>query len=136
MATPALSIRQPWVELILSGKKSIEIRRWMTHYTGPVWLHASRTRDCTNEKLASNNLDYGGFVGQANLCAVTPFTESDWEELRDLHLDQGSFQQGLYAWFFCSPKRLTRAFEAPGRLKLFHPTPEEIKALESLTLNR
>ena len=30
----ALSIRQPWAELILQGRKTIELRTWKTCYRG------------------------------------------------------------------------------------------------------
>ena len=30
----ALSIRQPWAELILQGRKTIELRTWKTSYRG------------------------------------------------------------------------------------------------------
>lgn len=38
---PALSIRQPWVWMILNVGKDIENRTWQTHYRGKVLLHAS-----------------------------------------------------------------------------------------------
>ncbi len=41
----ALSIRQPWVELILLGRKTIEVRSWTTRHRGPLWLHAGMARD-------------------------------------------------------------------------------------------
>jgi hypothetical protein len=37
-----LSIRQPWVWLILYGGKDIENRDWNTHVRGPILLHASQ----------------------------------------------------------------------------------------------
>jgi len=42
---PALSIKQPWAELILRGRKQIEVRSWSTAYRGFVWLHTGRSRD-------------------------------------------------------------------------------------------
>ncbi len=38
----AISIRQPWVELILRGKKRIEYRSIPTNIRGPVYLYASQ----------------------------------------------------------------------------------------------
>jgi len=38
----ALSIQQPWAELILRGLKTIEIRRTPARPQGPVYLYASR----------------------------------------------------------------------------------------------
>lgn len=41
----ALSIKQPWATLILSGLKSIEIRRWRTSIRGPIFIHAAKIPD-------------------------------------------------------------------------------------------
>jgi hypothetical protein len=34
----ALSIKEPWLTLIVDGKKTIETRTWMTDYRGPLLL--------------------------------------------------------------------------------------------------
>lgn len=36
----ALSIKQPWASLIASGRKTIELRSWRTHYRGPLVICA------------------------------------------------------------------------------------------------
>lgn len=41
----ALSIRQPWAALIMSGQKQVENRSWATKVRGPIWIHASKTYD-------------------------------------------------------------------------------------------
>ncbi|WP_459939205.1 ASCH domain-containing protein [Desulfonatronum parangueonense] len=41
----ALSIRHPWVELILLGRKTIEVGSGTTRHRGPLWLHAGMTRE-------------------------------------------------------------------------------------------
>ena len=38
----ALSIKEPWASLIISGKKNIETRTWKTKYRGPVLLYVSK----------------------------------------------------------------------------------------------
>lgn len=37
-----LSIRRPWIDHILTGRKTIEVRTWTTHHSGPLALHASK----------------------------------------------------------------------------------------------
>lgn len=39
----ALSIKQPWANLIASGKKTIETRLWATDYRGPLLIVSSKT---------------------------------------------------------------------------------------------
>ena len=41
----ALSVRQPWAELIARGEKTIEIRDWATKHRGPLLIVASKRPD-------------------------------------------------------------------------------------------
>lgn len=41
----AISIRQPWADLIVSGLKDIENRTWNTTHRGKLLIHASQTFD-------------------------------------------------------------------------------------------
>ncbi|MDP1570358.1 MAG: ASCH domain-containing protein [Vicinamibacterales bacterium] len=41
----ALTIHQPWAELIARGDKPIENRTWSTSYRGALLIHASRSRE-------------------------------------------------------------------------------------------
>jgi ASCH domain-containing protein len=36
----AISIKQPWIDLILRGHKSMELRGWNVHHRGRIALHA------------------------------------------------------------------------------------------------
>lgn len=45
----ALSLKQPWAELVVSGKKIIEIRKWNTKFRGEFLIHASRNTDAKAE---------------------------------------------------------------------------------------
>ena len=38
-----LTIREPWCELILSGKKTVEVRKMRTHYRGWIILTCSKS---------------------------------------------------------------------------------------------
>jgi hypothetical protein len=41
----AICLKQPWAELVASGKKTIETRGWRTGYRGPLLVVASRIPD-------------------------------------------------------------------------------------------
>ncbi len=41
----ALSIRQPWSWLIVSGIKDVENRRWHTAFRGRIYVHAGKSFD-------------------------------------------------------------------------------------------
>lgn len=44
----ALSFRQPWAELVLQGRKTMDLRTYNTHYRGRLAIHASQTFDRDN----------------------------------------------------------------------------------------
>ena len=39
----ALSVKQPWANMIASGRKTIETRTWATRYRGPILILSSLT---------------------------------------------------------------------------------------------
>ena len=131
---PALSIRQPWAELILSGRKTIEIRTWSTSYRGPLWLHAGRKEDPELQRYFKlRNLFHGGFVGQAVISSVLRLDKDRWERWRYLHLSEGPMPPEVYGWVLRDPNRFARPLPAPGSLGLFIPPPESQRALREAT---
>jgi len=38
----AISLKQPWANLVTSGKKTIETRTWKTSYRGPILIVSSK----------------------------------------------------------------------------------------------
>jgi ASCH domain len=123
---PGLSVRQPWAELIVSGKKPIEIRRWRTDYRGRIWIHAPQHSDeVLDQRFGLGDLFRGGYIGSAELTSIERIDERRWEAWRAQHLDPGPFQHDLFAWVLAYPRRLKRPVAAPGALGLFR-IPEEI----------
>jgi hypothetical protein len=51
-----LSLKQPFAELLVSGKKTIELRKWNTKFRGKFLIHASKNLD--EERASSLNIDY------------------------------------------------------------------------------
>lgn len=127
---PALSIRQPWAELILRESKTIELRKWQTDYRGLIWLHAAKTFDPSAPPLPSGEEPFrGGFVGCAVLASILPIDEHRWENWRHQHCDTGSFIPGMYGWLFSSVLRFKKPIAARGFPGLFYPEPEDMRQL-------
>jgi ASCH domain len=58
-ALRALSVRQPWAELILRGEKTIEYRSQPTKVRGKIYIYASATRyDPSEEEEFQADLDF------------------------------------------------------------------------------
>ena len=130
MTVPALSIRQPWAELILRGVKRVELRSWHTHYRGPLWIHTGRRVDSAAAALHGISDPYaGGYVGGATLAAVVELDVGRWSQWADLHLG-GGYEPGQHGWVLTDVGRLADPVPAPGRLGLFYPEAEVAEELE------
>jgi len=122
---PALSIRQPWAELILMGRKTIEVRTWTTDYRGPLVIHVGiRSNRELEAALGFHDLFHGGFVGVVTLLDVRPFDRDSWEALRSGHLSVGPMPIGAMAWHVGAPRSFEKPISGRGELGLFQPPPE------------
>lgn len=116
-----LSIRQPWVELILLGRKTVEVRGWHTAYHGLLLLHASSTLDfgiCDRFGFDPDRLPLGAIVGSVDLVGCTRFTQDTWRSLAAAHLTSQEFTPRLFGWILSNPRRI-QPKEFRGRLGLF-----------------
>lgn len=81
----ALAIQQPWAELILQGKKTIEIRSTMTNQRGLIYVYASRKPSqlpCALVAAAEHHLEIeqlskGVILGTVELMDARPAKASD-----------------------------------------------------------
>ena len=84
----ALSIRQPWAWLIVSGLKDIENRSWDTAHRGETLVHAGVRRPSEDELLAIEEdydvvidraaLQFGGVIGAVNVTGMVEDHASKW----------------------------------------------------------
>src|SRR3972149_477110 len=68
-----LSVSQPFANLIVQGKKTIELRRWNTNFRGEFLIHSPqkiRIDDCKRLKINQKSLIRGAIIGKADLYDV------------------------------------------------------------------
>jgi hypothetical protein len=129
---PALSIRQPWAELIMQGRKTLEIRTWKAGYRGPIWIHTGlHVDEALDTRFALRDLFRGGLIGVVELKSIEPVDEIGWEAWRDRHLDFGPFKQGLFVWVLSNPKRLHSPVRTSGRTGLYPLDPQLLSRLSA-----
>jgi hypothetical protein len=105
----ALTIRQPWAELIIQGRKSIELREWRTKHRGILAIHAGKkvnTVECRKHDLDPDKLTKGAIIGTVRIDDVIEFTQKSWEELRDQHLSDEPSPGEWKGWKLRNPCRL------------------------------
>jgi hypothetical protein len=68
--------RQPYAEFLVSGMKTIEVRKWKTKFRGQLFVHASKNIDekaCKRLKIDHAKLVTGAIVEKANLYNVMSY---------------------------------------------------------------
>jgi CheY-like chemotaxis protein len=86
----ALSIKQPWAELIALGRKRIEYRTWKGDHRGPLLVVASTARQ--DEKCRENGLDPAALPYGKAVCVVDVVSVTG--------------DDGNYEWHLRNPRRV------------------------------
>jgi hypothetical protein len=99
----ALSIQQPWANMIASGDKSIETRTWKTNHRGPLLIVSSKTPDIAPAGYA---------IAVAELVDCRPMSVLDEPAARCRKYD------GAFAWVLDNVHRI-EPFPVRGQPGLF-----------------
>lgn len=110
-----LSLKQPFAELVVSGKKTIELRNWRTKFRGKFLIHASKTPDPkAMKKFDFEKLPVGVIVGETELTDVKKYkNDSEHKKDKNKHLADSSW--GKYGFILKNAKRI-KPIEAKGKL--------------------
>src|SRR3989338_2938584 len=105
-----LSLKQPYAELVVSGKKTVELRKWNTKFRGKFFIHASKIPDrSAMRRFGFSFLPLGKIVGSANLAFVKVYSDEE-EHNRDKDKHLASFLWGRYGFVLINPERLDGPF--------------------------
>jgi ASC-1-like (ASCH) protein len=119
----ALSLRQPYAELIVSGKKTIEVRNWNTKFRGEFLVHASKQvmkDDCKKEQLDPNNITTGAVVGKAKLVDVKKYRSiEEFEKDQNKHSASTIFFKKPCYGFVLENAERCETIPAKGSLNFF-----------------
>ncbi len=118
-----LSIRQPWADLIIQGRKTLELRTWTVKYRGPLAIHASQTVEreaCLAHGLDPDQVTAGALIGMVDLVEIVELDASSYEASRAEHLADEPWSGGpLYGWRLANPRPLPEPLPMRGRMGLF-----------------
>jgi predicted transcriptional regulator len=115
-----LSLKQPYAELLISGKKTIELRNWNTSFRGKFLVHASKNID-KDLGIDYNKVTRGAIIGSAVLYDVKQYRNKlDLELDKNKHLaDIKKFGFRRYGFMIKNAHRFRRSIPYPGILKFF-----------------
>ncbi len=114
-----LSLRQPYAELVIARRKTIETRTWNTNFRGKFLIHASKTIDkeiSTILNIDCRKLTKGAIIGFAVLYDVKKYTnEHDFAADKDKHLSI-KFTKPKYGFLLeSSAKKLDKPIPIAGQ---------------------
>jgi hypothetical protein len=106
----ALSVKQPWAELIARGTKKKEFRSWSRSSFGDLLIVASKSAD--EDAMDEEGLEPASLVYGRAVCVVEFFKVTGDED--------------DYAWHFRNPRRV-EPVEIRGSASLYHVPDERIR---------
>lgn len=100
-----LTIKQPFVDLILTSEKTLEIRTWQTKHRGRLYIQSSQSPKIDG-KLS------GYLLGFVDLIDIRKMRKSDEKSAHTRYIDNA------YAWILKNPQRI-RPIPLKGQLGIF-----------------
>ncbi len=117
-----LSVSQPFSDLIVKGKKTIELRSWNTNFRGEFLIHAPskiRKADCKRLKIKTK-LPTGAIIGKAKIYDVKKYSSK--EEIRNdsnKHFASKNFYNRKYGFCLKNAKEFRVPIPYKGKLGFF-----------------
>jgi hypothetical protein len=117
-----LSVSQPFADLIVSGKKTIELRKWNTNFRGEFLVHSPlkiRTNDYKRLKI-SKKLVTGAIIGKVEIIDVKKYnSKSEIKADYKKHLASTDFFNRKYGFVLKNPKSFRIPIPYKGKLGFF-----------------
>lgn len=122
----ALTVKQPWAYLIVTGHKKIETRSWHTAYRGDLAIHASMTLSPAGAMLVddlrlapANGYEVGQVLGVVELVDCVRIDRRFALALERDEEALGNYEPGRWAWMLERPRTLRTPVAARGQLGLW-----------------
>lgn len=99
--TFALTVRQPYAQMLSTGERCVEIRSKRTQYRGDILV-------CSTQRYAYRGMEAGCVCGVVELWACKPvaeLTETEWAHTRIPVGRRSSIRHG-WAWMFRNARRV------------------------------
>ena len=119
-----LSVSQPYADLIVQGKKTIELRTWNTKFRGEFLVHAPfkiKKDACKRLGIDETKLRTGVIIGKAEIYDVKVYNsvtelKADYKK----HFATEEFLRHKYGFLLKKPKELRMPIPYKGSLGFFN----------------
>ena len=117
-----LSISQPYADLIILGKKTIELRKWNTNFRGEFLIHAPlkiRAEDINRLKI-NKKFATGAIVGKTELYDVKKYnSKKEVKDDKQFHYAGKNFQDRMFGFMLKNSKPFKIPIPWKGQLGFF-----------------
>lgn len=118
-----LSVSQPYADLIINGKKTIELRTWNTKFRGEFLVHAPikvNKQACKRLQISDENMRTGVIIGKVELHNVKNYRsqkelKSDYKK----HFAGREYLNRRYGFLLRNPQPLRVPIPYKGSLGFF-----------------
>lgn len=118
-----LSVSQPYADLIISGKKTIELRTWNTKFRGEFLVHAPikiKEEACERLGIDKSSLRIGVIIGRVEIYDVKSYNSiRELKRDQDKHLASEEFLCHRYGFLLRKPQALRVPVPYKGSLGFF-----------------
>jgi hypothetical protein len=118
-----ISLKQPYANLLVSGKKTIETRTWNTKFRGQFLVHASKTINeeaCKRLKMDRTKLVTGAIIGKANLYGVKFYkSKSSFVKDKNKHFAGTNYSKPKNGFLVNQAKKFDTPLRFKGKLGFF-----------------
>ena len=142
----ALSLTQPWAELVVLGEKQWETRSWRTSFRGRIAIHAAKKFPAWAIELAQGNryfvdaiknypvikMPLGMIVGTVEVVAMQS-TDAMLDVLGHKEIAFGDYDSERWAWQLAEPDMLAEPIPCRGALGLWEVPPDIVIKLADLS---
>ena len=117
-----LSICQPFANLIIQNKKTIELRKWNTSFRGEFLIHVPikiRKEEYKKMKI-KEKLTTGAIIGKTELYDIKKYeTKKEIQEDKNKHFSTKKFQEKTFGFILKNSKPLRIPIPWKGQLGFF-----------------
>ncbi len=138
----ALSLTQPWAELVVLGEKQWETRSWRTSFRGRIAIHAAKKFPAWAIELAISNryfvdaiknyppikMPLGVIVGSVEIIAMQS-TDAMLDVLGHKEIAFGDYHAERWAWQLSDPIMLDEPIPCRGALGLWEVPPDILNGM-------
>lgn len=125
----ALTIQQPFAQLVCLGAKKIETRSWNTKHRGKILIHAGKKLmdNWYNDYptfhfyLKDQHISYGAFIGTADIVDTVKITDTLIDSLSENELVFGDYTIDRFGWKLSNATLFVEPIPCKGALSLFNP---------------